>query len=192
MHTHLLYGHEWQWHQLDHVQICISPQTDNHASTPPLSFLLAGCPSSCPTNSIKALKKQSISSTLRSNMWYYWFTKQLKCIQICHFTISAKKLILSPVSHHPSYVTSMPSAIGIVMMLYAMNIEYCLVAGLWHAPTTFTMTFSPILPNISANVLYCWKIYYQNCCFQSIFDLKYTNKSACSHTYRAGPWTTLG
>jgi len=29
---------EWQWHQLDHVQICTSLQTDNHASTPPLSF----------------------------------------------------------------------------------------------------------------------------------------------------------
>jgi len=28
----------WQWHQLDHMQIiCTSLQTDNHASTPPLS-----------------------------------------------------------------------------------------------------------------------------------------------------------
>jgi len=24
---------EWQWHQLDHMQVCISLQTDNHAST---------------------------------------------------------------------------------------------------------------------------------------------------------------
>ena len=31
-------------------------QTDNHASTPPLSFLQARCPSCCPTNSVKALK----------------------------------------------------------------------------------------------------------------------------------------
>jgi len=38
---------EWQWHQL---------QTDNHASTPPLSFLQAGCPSCRPTNSVRALK----------------------------------------------------------------------------------------------------------------------------------------
>ena len=29
---------EWQWHQLGHMQVCISLQTDNHASTPPLSF----------------------------------------------------------------------------------------------------------------------------------------------------------
>ena len=47
---------EWQWHQLRHMQVCTSLQTDNHTSTPPLSFLQAGCPSCRPTNSIKALK----------------------------------------------------------------------------------------------------------------------------------------
>ena len=47
---------EWQWHQLGHMQVCTSLQTDNHASTPPLSFLQAGCPSCRPTNSINALK----------------------------------------------------------------------------------------------------------------------------------------
>jgi len=47
---------EWQWHQLGHIQVCTSLQTDNHASTPPLSFLQAGCPSCHPTNSVKALK----------------------------------------------------------------------------------------------------------------------------------------
>ena len=31
-------GSEWQWHQLGHMQVCTSLQTDNHASTPPLSF----------------------------------------------------------------------------------------------------------------------------------------------------------
>jgi len=29
---------EWQWHQLGCMQVCISLQTDNHASTPPLKF----------------------------------------------------------------------------------------------------------------------------------------------------------
>jgi len=38
------------------MQVCTSLQTDNHASTPPLSFLQAGCPSCRPTNSVKALK----------------------------------------------------------------------------------------------------------------------------------------
>ena len=27
---------EWQWHQLDHMQVCTLLQTDNHASTTPL------------------------------------------------------------------------------------------------------------------------------------------------------------
>ena len=43
-----------------HMQVCTSLQTDNHASTPPLSFLQAGCRSGCPTNSVKALKTSKI------------------------------------------------------------------------------------------------------------------------------------
>jgi len=52
---------EWQWHQLElgRMQVCTSLQTDNHASTPPLSFnrpdaLLAAQPTSC----VKARKAQ--------------------------------------------------------------------------------------------------------------------------------------
>jgi len=51
---------EWQWHQLRHMQVCTSLQADNHASTPPLNFLQAGCPFCRPTNSVKALKELSI------------------------------------------------------------------------------------------------------------------------------------
>ena len=51
---------ERQWHQLGHMQVCTSFQTDNHASTSPLSFLQAGCPFCRPTNSVKALKAISI------------------------------------------------------------------------------------------------------------------------------------
>ena len=47
---------EWQWHQLGYMQVCTSLQTDNHASTPLLSILQAGCPSCRPTNSVRALK----------------------------------------------------------------------------------------------------------------------------------------
>ena len=50
---------EWQWHQLGLMQVCISLQSDNHASTPPLGFLPAECPSCCPTNSFKALEASS-------------------------------------------------------------------------------------------------------------------------------------
>jgi len=37
---------EWQWNLLGHMQVCTSFQTDNHASTPPLSFYR---PESLPT-----------------------------------------------------------------------------------------------------------------------------------------------
>jgi len=55
------------------MQVCTSLQTDNHASTPPLSFLQAGCPSCRPTNSVKALKakaefNQSINNRLIDKM----------------------------------------------------------------------------------------------------------------------------
>jgi len=50
---------EWQWHQFNHMQVCNLLQTDNHTSTPPLSFLQVGCPSCRPTNSVKALKALS-------------------------------------------------------------------------------------------------------------------------------------
>jgi len=53
---------EWQWHQLSHMQVCTSLQTDNHASTSPLSFFTGRYPSCCPTNSIKALKAQNGAS----------------------------------------------------------------------------------------------------------------------------------
>ena len=56
--------HIWQWHKLGHMQVCNSLQTDNHASTPPLSFLQAGCPSCRPTNSVKALQAPASLSVL--------------------------------------------------------------------------------------------------------------------------------
>jgi len=42
------------------MQVCTSLQADNHASTPPLSFLQAGWPSCRPTNSVKALQKRAL------------------------------------------------------------------------------------------------------------------------------------
>jgi len=35
---------EWQWHQLGHMQVCTYLQTDNHASTPPLSIFAGRMP----------------------------------------------------------------------------------------------------------------------------------------------------
>jgi len=57
---------EWQWLQLGHVLVCTSLQRDNHANTPPLSFLQAGCPSCRPTNSVKVLKAIEPTSLRRN------------------------------------------------------------------------------------------------------------------------------
>jgi len=43
---------EWQWHQLGHMQVCISLKTNNYTSTPPLSFLqVDALPATQPTAS---------------------------------------------------------------------------------------------------------------------------------------------
>jgi len=68
---------EWQWHQLGHMQVCTSLQTDNHASTPLLSLLQAGCPSCRPTNSvIKALKAETEPVSLTKCPYDHWLTKK--------------------------------------------------------------------------------------------------------------------
>jgi len=56
---------DWQWHQLGHMQVCISLQIDNHTSTPPLSFLQAGCPSCHQTNSVNAHMEGQPSPTCK-------------------------------------------------------------------------------------------------------------------------------
>ena len=47
------------------MKVCNSLHTDNHTSTPPLSFLQAGCPSWRPTNSVKALKARTLRIRLK-------------------------------------------------------------------------------------------------------------------------------
>jgi len=70
----------WQWNQLGHVLVCTSLQTDNHTSTPPLSFLQAGCPSCRPTNSVKALKaqqqQQPFNGRLSGTTRVGWYQKE--------------------------------------------------------------------------------------------------------------------
>ena len=53
---------EWQWQQLGHMQICTSFQTNNHASTPPLSFYR---PDALPAAKPTALKHWRNHNTLR-------------------------------------------------------------------------------------------------------------------------------
>jgi len=51
---------EWQWHQLGHMQVCTSLQTDNHANTPLLSFFYRpdAFPAAQPTASKHCEKSQ--------------------------------------------------------------------------------------------------------------------------------------
>jgi len=58
---------EWQWHQLGHMQVCISLQTDNHASTPPIKFFTGRMPFLAPN--------QQRQSTEGNN---YWNSDKLK------------------------------------------------------------------------------------------------------------------
>jgi len=52
---------EWQWHQLDHMQVCISFQTDNHASTTPLSFFTGRMPFLLPNQQRQSTENLKIS-----------------------------------------------------------------------------------------------------------------------------------
>jgi len=69
---------EWQWHQLGRVQVGTSIQTDNHASTPPLSFSQAGCSSCRPANSVKALKAMMVQCIALISVSWRW-----QCVGVC-------------------------------------------------------------------------------------------------------------
>ena len=70
-------------YQLGHMQVCILLQTDNHTSTPPLSFLQASCPSCRPINSVKAMKVSFIPDNGPLNCCV--------CVLSCQFTIKYLK-----------------------------------------------------------------------------------------------------
>ena len=57
------------------MQVCTSLQTDNNASTPPLSFLQAGCPSCHPTNSVPLETKYVITETFQQASLLAWHGK---------------------------------------------------------------------------------------------------------------------
>jgi len=54
---------EWQWHQLGSMQVCTSLQTDNHASTPPLTQIFTGRMPFLPPNQ----QRQSTEGTCTSS-----------------------------------------------------------------------------------------------------------------------------
>jgi len=64
---------EWQWHQLGCMQVCTSLQTDNHASTLPLSFFTGPMPF-LPRNQQRQSTEPTlyvhIYLSLNSGWWY--------------------------------------------------------------------------------------------------------------------------
>jgi len=72
----------WQWHQLGHMQVCISLQTDNHASTPPLkSFLQAGCPSCRSILNISKFRKSKMANSYHLQKSQYLMMMQNGSLQ---------------------------------------------------------------------------------------------------------------
>jgi len=53
---------EWQWHQLPHMQVCTSLQTDNHASTLPLSFFTGRMPFLAPNQQRQSTEGQTLKN----------------------------------------------------------------------------------------------------------------------------------
>jgi len=71
------------------MQVCTSLQTDIHASTSPLSFLQARCPSCRPTNSVKALK--AASSFHATNNKHSSQLKQVAAVASGHITVATEQ-----------------------------------------------------------------------------------------------------
>jgi len=74
------------------MQVCTSLQTDNHASTPPLSFLQAGCPSCRPTNSVKALKALALKALAALAVFSVHITYAWCTCDFCRFHVLFEKL----------------------------------------------------------------------------------------------------
>ena len=69
---------EWQWHQLGYMQLCTSLQTDNHASTPPLSFFTGRMPFLPPNQQYVCQSKRN----LREHCWVV--VAHSKCLLSVH------------------------------------------------------------------------------------------------------------
>ena len=54
---------EWQCHQLGHMQVCTSIQTDNHASTPLLKFFTGQMPFLPPNQQRQSTEGKSIEGS---------------------------------------------------------------------------------------------------------------------------------
>ena len=96
---------EWQWHQLGHMQICTLLQTDNHASTPPLSFFFR--PDALPATQSTASKHwrpqvdlysghKTVEWSAYTNSMQLWFAEcQTSYIVFVRFCVTTASKIIS-------------------------------------------------------------------------------------------------
>ena len=111
---------EWQWHQLSHMQVCTSLQTDNHASTPPLSFYRPDAlPVTQPTaskhwkiNFISVINKSVFSFIRMLTTWHY---PQLPASCHCCCVPGSNRLTSTT---HPAD-SSNPAAVGVLLRIHA-------------------------------------------------------------------------
>jgi len=73
---------EWQWHQLGHMQICTSPQTDVYASTPPLSFFTGQMPFPLPNQWHQRIEGINLNVTCPQNADAIRFSLSLQCTAV--------------------------------------------------------------------------------------------------------------
>jgi len=80
-----------------YASLHLTPDIYNHASTSPLTFLQAGCPSCCPTNGVKALKAAVAAAVIlvltcqskqkhepRSDWFYPVLPLMMQHMHLCH------------------------------------------------------------------------------------------------------------
>jgi len=88
---------EWQWHQLGHMQVCTSIQTNNNASTQPLSFFTGRIPFLPPKQQRQSIKRDTETiltkncecATLTATINYH----RIKTSVTATLTVSSIKLL---------------------------------------------------------------------------------------------------
>ena len=101
---------EWQWYQLGHMQVCTSLQTNNHASTPPLSFFTCWMPFLPPNQQCQSTEGTVIfhrkpneippgylNSTRPASFWF--------CKSQCPTVFSPSMLLLHGYSNDPKLIS---------------------------------------------------------------------------------------
>ena len=131
---------EWQWHQLGHMQVCTSLQTDKHASTPPLSFFTSRMPFLSPN--------QQRQSTEGINIKY----------QISHYKLPIPVTIAVYSNRYPHFRTVSnelssgeticppPIAADLHPCAYGSAVRTALVAWPWRCAPCWPWHYTPSWP----------------------------------------------